>query len=257
MNIFTLAVISVSALIPSFFWLWIYRLQDKQQPEPRSLIARLFFAGILITVPAVFLEWVFIPSSFYQSYASSLLNLLALVILTAVIEEFLKFLVTKMICWKLCVFDQVIDGVIYSISVALGFALIENFLYFLPFVYSNQNLSNFTLALPFQEIQTNFWAFFFLVFFSRFIFTTLMHTLSSGAMGLYLSKARFDSKSSSKLMIKGLLWAIAFHSVFNFFALLNQVIFNFFITIIFAIYFFISIRKKEYLKIRLARKENF
>lgn len=244
-------------LVPSFFWLWIYRLQDKEQPEPKSLIARLFLAGILITIPAILLEWIFIPAGLYQTSAITLLGLIVLVVLTSIIEEFLKYFVTKMICWKLCVFDQVIDGVIYSISVALGFSLIENFLYFLPFVYSNQSIDKFALLLPSQEIKMNFWVFFFLVFISRFIFTTLMHTLSSGSMGLYLSKARFDSKSSSKFITKGLLWAITFHSVFNFFALLNQVMFTFFITIVFAVYFFIYIRKKEHSKIRLARTENF
>ena len=216
MDIPILILVFIFAWIPSFFWLWIYRIQDREQPEPMSLIRKLFLAGIFITVPAVFLEALFIPADLYQ--AKFFLGLLVVVIITATVEEILKFYVAKKITWKLPVFDQMIDGVIYSVAVALGFALIENFFYFLPFVLSNQSFSKFILVLPYQEISGNFWTIFFIIFLSRFIFTTLMHTLASGVMGIYLGKARFDSKNSSKLIARGLTWAIAFHALFNFFA---------------------------------------
>ncbi|TSC95414.1 MAG: hypothetical protein Athens101410_593 [Parcubacteria group bacterium Athens1014_10] len=253
MDIAILFLVFISAWIPSFFWLWIYRLQDREQPEPRSIITKLFLAGVFVTIPALFLEVIFIPAELYQT--KFLFGILTMVIITAVAEEFLKFYVTKIIVWKIKAFDQVIDGVIYSISAATGFALVENFFYFLPFVFSSQAFSKFVLALPFQEIQGDFWLAFSLVFLSRFLFTTLMHTLASGVMGLYLGKAKFDSKNSSKLIAKGLLWAVAFHALFNFFALTNQVYSTFFITIIFACYFFPFIRKKDNLKVRPLRND--
>ena len=255
MDILTLILVFVFAWLPSFFWLWVYRLQDRKQPEPRSLIRKLFLVGISITIPAIFLEAILIPASLYQ--IKSLFALLIIVIITATIEELLKFYVTKKIVWKLAAFDQIIDGVIYSIAVALGFALVENFFYFLPLVYSTQTFSKFTLVLPYQQISGNFWLIFLLIFLSRFIFTTLMHTLASGTMGLYLGKARFNSEKSSLLIKKGLIWAIAFHSLFNFFALLNQLVFTFLIVIVFAFYFFPYLKKRENLTIRLIRKNNF
>lgn len=250
MDLFVLVLVFIFAWAPSFFWLWVYRIQDKEQPEPRLLIKKLFLSGIFITIPAVFLEAAFIPAQLYQNQNNFLLGILITVLITAAIEEILKFYITKKIVWKLPVFDQVIDGTIYSISTALGFSLVENFFYFLPFVFLNQPFSKFVLAIPYYEISGNFWLIFFLVFISRFIFTTLMHTLASGAMGIYLGKARFDSKNSRLLMAKGLLWAIIFHALFNFFALTNQMVFTFLITFIFAICFFPYIRKKENLKIK-------
>ncbi len=250
-----LVLVFVFAWIPSFFWLWVYRLQDREQPEPRSLIKKLFLAGICVTVPAVFFEAVFIPSKLYQ--IQTLLSILATVVITAVIEELLKFYTVKKITWHLKTFDQTIDGTIYSIAVALGFALVENFFYFLPLVFSNQLFSKFVLVFSYQEISGDFWTIFILIFASRFVFTTLMHTLSSGVMGIYLGKARFDTQNSSKLIIKGLIWAITFHALFNFFALINQVIFTFLITIVFAFSFFPYIRKKENIKIRMARENIF
>lgn len=252
MDVYILIIISVFTLIPSFFWLWIYRLQDREQPEPRSLIKKLFFAGIIITIPAILLEDIFIPSQLFAP--KNWIFIIATVILTALIEELLKFFATKKITWKLAVFDQPIDGVIYSISVALGFSLIENFFYFLPFAFPASGPAKFALTFSHQEIIANFWRVFFWIFISRFIFTTLMHTLASGVLGIYLGKARFDKENSTKLIIKGLIWAIAFHALFNFFALLNEVGFTFAITITFAFCFFPYIRKKECLKIGVNRE---
>jgi len=251
MDVYILIIISFFTLIPSFFWLWIYRLQDREQPEPRYLIRKLFFAGMLITIPAIFLEDGFIPNQLfgYQNWV----YILVVVILTALIEELLKFFAAKKVVWKLSVFDQPIDGVIYSISVALGFALVENFFYFLPFAFPIPIPAKFTLIFSHREIIANFWQNFFWIFVSRFIFTTLMHTLASGVLGIYLGKAKFDKANSTKLIIKGLIWAIAFHALFNFFALLNEVGFTFFITLTFAVCFFPYIRKKECFKIGINR----
>jgi RsiW-degrading membrane proteinase PrsW (M82 family) len=245
-------LIFILALIPSLIWLWIYQIQDREAPEPRSLIRKLFLAGALITLPAIFLEGLIlgiIPGtnySFWKTIPSldPIFNILIAILVTALVEEYLKYIVTKKITWPLRAFDQIIDGVIYGVSIALGFALVENFLYLLPFAFSS--------ASAYAG-----WNLFSLVFASRFLLTTLMHSLSSGLMGLYLGKAHFTPQKASFFIKKGLFLAISFHGLFNLLAMINQVFFVFIITSALAIYFIPRLKNKENLKVRYSSKSRF
>jgi RsiW-degrading membrane proteinase PrsW (M82 family) len=259
-NNILIILIFILAWLPSLIWLWIYWLQDREQPEPKSLIRRLFLAGVLITLPVLVLERIgigIIPGTTYSFWKiipnfGLVFNILTAILITALVEEYLKYFITKKIVWPLRAFDQIIDGVIYGVSVALGFALIENFLYFLPFVFQDQNffpIYNIN-SLGFFQTKISSWELFFLIFISRFLLTTLMHTLCSGIIGLYLGKAHFDFKNSSRLIRTGIFLAISFHALFNLLAFINQIFFAFILTAILAIYFIPHLRNKENLRVR-------
>ena len=297
MPIFILIFLFFLACLPSFIWLWIYRLQDKEHPEPRSLIRKLFLAGILITPLVVLLEGVvigIIPATDYSFWKTIpkfglFFNILTAVFITALVEEYLKYFITKKIVWPLRAFDQIIDGVIYGVSVALGFSLVENFLYFFSFAFQNQSASINNFGL--DQINSSFWNSLLLVFFFRFLSTTLMHTLCSGMAGLYLGKAHFakpklqnnffhlnppsspsktsetfrgstrinadqsnpinsNKKNSSSFIRRGLFLAISFHMLFNFLAYINQIFFAFILIFGLALYFIPHLKIKENLKVR-------
>ncbi len=219
-NKIILLVLSVIfAIIPSIFWLWIYRRKDKADPEPRKLIFKLFFLGALGAIPIALIESFgeesFLPTGFESISDLSNLQLFKIFLIcftvVAPIEEIGKFLLAKWTTWKSNCFNQVVDGIIYCVSVALGFAMVENFVYFLVIPLNSNEI---LLSTPFSYA--------FLVgilvglFIMRFLISTLAHTLFSGVVGFYMGKARFDTKNQKKLIFKGLLIAIIGHGIFNF-----------------------------------------
>src|SRR3989344_7198367 len=109
-------------MLPALAWLWFWRREDSKHPEPRKLIALAFFAG-MVTVAIV------IPiQKFVVVYLVS-----QTLIFTAwsAIEEVMKYFVARItVLWRRDD-DDPIDPVIYMVTVALGFAAIENALFLL------------------------------------------------------------------------------------------------------------------------------
>lgn len=124
----------LSAVVPSIVILLIFYYQDKY-PEPFSIVFRTFIFGVLICIPAYFVNTYFL-NLIYSGYlqgdisfnTSEFLNSL---IPGALIEEILKFLVLYFMCFKSKYLDEKIDALVYGTTVALGFAASENLIYVL------------------------------------------------------------------------------------------------------------------------------
>ena len=92
LNYFLLILFGV---LPSVIWLLFYLKRDVH-PEPKGMILKIFFYGMLVTIPAIFIE-VFILKltknlSFLPAFWLSLLNVFLTV---ALVEELLKFFVVR------------------------------------------------------------------------------------------------------------------------------------------------------------------
>ena len=115
------------ALIPGILILiFIYR-KDKVESEPTSLIVKLVIFGALSCLPAMFLELrmdAFIPTTPKLAYAAGNAFLSA-----ALCEEISKFGLLFLGSWRNRAFDYRFDGIVYGVTVAVGFALLENILY--------------------------------------------------------------------------------------------------------------------------------
>ena len=124
----------LSAVVPSIVILLLFYYQDKY-PEPFPIIIRTFFLGVLICIPAYFINTYFI-NLIYESYydyeitinTTEFLNAL---IPGALVEEILKFIVLYHVCFKYECLDEKIDALVYGTSIALGFAASENLVYVL------------------------------------------------------------------------------------------------------------------------------
>lgn len=115
------------ALIPGILIIiYVYR-KDKVEKEPGGLIAKLIIFGALSCIPAMFMEGFmdqYVPSGSQLSYALGMAFLSA-----ALCEELSKFALLFLGSWRNRNFDYRFDGIIYGVSVAVGFALLENILY--------------------------------------------------------------------------------------------------------------------------------
>jgi RsiW-degrading membrane proteinase PrsW (M82 family) len=166
----------VIALATSVAWSWIFIRRDKSDPEPRRLLVFLFLAGCALIVPCALIEYV-LPGG---EFASA-------VIIAPVVEEAFKVAAVLLICWRSRHFNQLIDGTIYAISVALGFAAIENFGYAL--------LGGFGV-LGF-----------------RVILGPIGHPLFTGVAGFYLARAKFERRAWR--LCQGFVMAVLLHAGWN------------------------------------------
>ncbi len=185
----TLGYAFLGGLLPSFIWLYFLLKEDASHPEPKSLIALTFIAG-MAAVPLA------LP---FEQYAKAyLVGNFSILTAWALVEEVLKYgMAALFILWRNAV-DETPDYVIYMITVALGFAAAENMLFLIaPLSDGNIATSLFTGDL-------------------RFLGSTLLHVVASAAIGFSLAfSAKYRSVGRIIAAALGLILAIALHTAFN------------------------------------------
>ncbi len=185
------ALIAFAAgFIPAFIWLVFWLFEDRRRPEPRRLVIRTFFAGMLSVVIVLPLEKAAVDSGLPVG--------LPLFLAWAAIEELVKLAIALLFVLRSAAVDEPIDIPIYLISIALGFAALENTLFLLTPINDGKLLESI--------ITGNL----------RFIGASLIHVLSSAVIGGALAFA-FYREFSYKLWfgLIGVILAVSLHAVFN------------------------------------------
>ena len=116
----------LATILPSILIILFFVYSDKFK-EPRGEIIKVFLYGILITIPAYFLN-TYIGDFFYASTRVSE-NLISSFLTAAPVEEGLKLSVLYYFVYKMKDFNEPMDGIVYGVTVSLGFATLENFYY--------------------------------------------------------------------------------------------------------------------------------
>jgi len=196
-------------LLPSLIWLSFYLKKDKN-PEPNSMIIKVFFFGMLIAPIAIVFEmaliWLLKPTTNPIDILSSmpqnnfLSALLAVTLIPALVEEYLKYAVVKFKVIKKSIFDEPTDAMIYCIVAALGFASVENLM-----ILFKISFPDFGQAIGIMGF--------------RFLGATLLHTLASAMVGYWLARGLLETKKRTKFILTGLTLAIVFHSCYNYLVL--------------------------------------
>ncbi|PNY82993.1 PrsW family intramembrane metalloprotease [Deinococcus koreensis] len=165
----------------TFGWLWFFVRRDRH-PEPAWLLARTFGWGCFAWLVAAAFE-----ASLGRLLDSPLpLALLLVALLTALIEEGSKFLASTTAITEVP-FDEPMDGLVYAVTAALGFALMENITYTLGF-----------------GGRAGTW---------HAVVTTLAHALFSAPQGYALGGLHWQR---GRLWVaQGVLLSVVLHFVFN------------------------------------------
>ena len=188
-------------ILPSIIWLLFYLRKDVH-PEPKSEVIKIFFWGMLIAIPAVFLEMgifqAFGKLGEFFHWSHFLIAIFNIFIGVALIEEVLKYLVVREGILKNPEFDEPIDLVLYMIIAALGFAALENIL----ILFRLGPAFLFSQALEISAL--------------RFLGATFLHALCSGTLGFFLAISFFETSKRRQFFSLGLGISIVLHGFYNF-----------------------------------------
>ena len=116
----------LATILPSILIILFFVYSDKFI-EPRGEIIKVFIYGILITIPAYFLN-TYISDFLYNNTRVSE-GLISSFLTAAPVEEGLKLSVLYYFVYKMKDFNEPIDGIVYGVTVSLGFATLENLYY--------------------------------------------------------------------------------------------------------------------------------
>ncbi len=188
------------AIVPSVILCYVVYKMDVIEKEPMSMLLRLFFLGVLITVPAAFVETTIISATNYQvtDYFSAFVMSFFVI---ALVEEAYKFLILYLGTWKNRNFNHIYDAIVYAAFVSLGFATLENILY----VY--QNGAATALLRAFVSVPA--------------------HAFYAVASGYYLGLAKLNQSigahgKSVYLRILSFVVPVILHGIFDFLLFINN-----------------------------------
>jgi RsiW-degrading membrane proteinase PrsW (M82 family) len=185
----TFIIALLAGVLPSLLWLWFW-LREDTNPEPKWFILIAFLGGFVAVIAAIFAERYIAGLTIYNNSLRYTL--------WASVEEIFKFIAVAVIALNSGYNDEPIDAMVYCITVALGFAALEN-TFFL-----SQPLLGGEIA---KSILTGN---------MRFIGATLVHVVSSAVVGFGLGYVFYKGYFAKIIaIIIGLSAAITLHSAFN------------------------------------------
>jgi len=173
-----LAILS-AGVAPAFALLSFFYLKDRYS-EPILFIFRAFIMGCLLVLPIMFIQYVMsdeINSLFIESF-----------LIIALIEEFFKWFVFLYIIYHHTEFNTHYDGIVYAVTISLGFAIVENILFLL--------VNGIEYA------------------FTRAIFPVSSHALFGVLMGYHFGKAKIQNRNIHLTL--ALIIPVFFHGTYNY-----------------------------------------
>ncbi len=179
-------------IIPSIIILGYFTLSDKFK-EPKTSILLIFFLGFLICLPAGILN-TFLYDNFNTGSELSD-KLYSSFLAPAWTEEILKFIILYFIVLRRHEFNEPMDGIVYGVTVSLGFATYENYDYV------------FRLA-ELWEIDPQQMAIW------RSYSAVPLHGLNGAIMGFYFGSYVFSGKK--KYLYLALIIPYFIHGLYNF-----------------------------------------
>lgn len=179
----------ISAVAPSIALLYYFYLRDKYEKEPRLMLFKAFILGSLAVAPIIFFE---LKLNIFDLAEKDLLGAgYTAFIVAGLVEEGFKFFIFWFFLWKNKNFNEMYDGIVYSVFISLGFATTENIGYVL--------FSGFHTA------------------FVRSLTAVPAHALFGVIMGYYFGKARFASENKSiKYLTLAFFVPIILHGIYDF-----------------------------------------
>jgi protease PrsW len=190
-------VLFLLAILPGLLICFFIFGMDKYEKEPQLHLAVCFVLGIFATLPAINLEQ--LGERFFSHNHDLFKIFLFATFVIALSEEILKFLALLFFAYPRKVFNEPLDGIVYSVMVSMGFATLENILY-------AQTYPDFTTVI------------------ARAFTAVPAHAIFAVLMGYFVGKAKFAAApiEKAKLLFKGFSAAVLAHGTYDFLLLQEQ-----------------------------------
>lgn len=198
-------ILLLAAIAPSAALMYYFYMKDKYEKEPRRLLIKAFLLGAISVIPVLMVEMRL--NVFDRGDESLIAAGYTAFIVAGLVEETFKFMMFYFLIWRHNEFDEMYDGIVYSVFVSLGFATVENIGYVLS--------TGFSIALL------------------RSVTAVPAHAMFGVAMGYYLGIAKFVRQPyKSRYFLRGLIVPVILHGIYDF-ILLSQ---RYYIMSVFVIY---------------------
>lgn len=175
-------------ILPSLLWLGVMSAIYHRERATLLAVPRVFLFGMLATIPTIALELLF-GSILHVNDTSLRSGIWQNVIIAATVEELCKFAALALVVFRMKLFKRPLDGIIFGITVGLGFVAIENL-----------------LVVQFFGTES-------ILF--RTLTTTLLHAATTGLFGFYCAIAHDNPRARASLITQGAIIAILLHGIFN------------------------------------------
>ena len=208
-------------IVPSLAILSYFIISDKFR-EPKKIIIITFLFGVMITIPAGYLNHFILETFENQSEVNN--ALLTGFFAGGLVEETLKFLVLYFYVLKEKAFNEPMDAIVYGVVVSLGFATLENYSY--VYQVSEQ------IGMSAREVAV-----------LRSYSAIPIHALCGVIMGFYFGMYAFVS--GGKNLSLALIVPYILHGTYNFLASFPNYYFLFVVIIALVFSFFLHKTVKE------------
>jgi protease PrsW len=182
---------AIAAAFP-VLWIWAFYREDRLEREPPWMLGVAFLLGCVAIIPARVLENVFLPHGLGSS-DTLLARSVGVLLIAGPIEELCKFAPVRLHIYHWAQFNEPMDGILYSVATAIGFATAENVLYMID---------------PAEGPH---------VILARGPAATFAHLVFAGFWGSALGWSKFmtDRRAARFMVAVGLLWAFVTHGLFD------------------------------------------
>lgn len=182
----------ITAVTPGIALGLIFYLFDRHDREPIRVLLKVFMLGIISVIPTIIVENLLISFNIFGGIFGAAYTAF---IVAGFTEESMKRRVVLKHVYNNPVFNEKLDGIVYCVMSALGFATIENIMY---------------VVFRFSDVES--------IGLYRAILSVPAHMLFAVTMGYYLSLAKFSAtpEQNRYYFKKSLTIPVILHGIFDF-----------------------------------------
>ncbi len=194
LSLLAIALAPGVAIILYIYW------KDSHDREPIRHLLICFLLGIVSAVMAVLIDKALRPIQTEMTVPNSIGDkLFTAFVMAALVEEFCKFFMCRFYAYPKKDFNEPLDGIVYMVMVAMGFATIENILY----VFAN----------PENGIQTGI---------VRMLLAVPGHACWGVIVGYFMGLAKFRPRFKILYIFIGLFIGILLHGTYDAFIFVRE-----------------------------------
>lgn len=180
----------ILAVLPGLLLCYLVFRLDKYDEEPVGWLIGSFGLGMLLTIPAMWLELRGFRFFEIAEPRSVWLTASLAFVVIALNEELLKMIGLLAVPFRSPVFNEPLDGIVYSMMIGMGFATAENLIYAERFGIETIFIRAFT-AVP-------------------------AHAVFAIYSGYFVGLAKFDPARKWQLLRRGFIYTVTLHGLYDF-----------------------------------------